>query len=102
METHKCPRCCLPKLIIEANWHRKTKSKTGFDLAMCKMCRNKYAQARRDGTWQKRAPRPKVRKPSGFEIACIREKVRYASEPTISIYEEIASPRMADLPVRGS
>ena len=100
---HKCPRCEESMPISEEYWHRKTKSVTGFDLTMCKACRNKYQKSRRNGTWQKRATKPKIRKRpvSSFKLSCMRYRVKLALEPTTSIFEDVLAPSKARTPVKG-
>ena len=91
MESHRCRRCGETKLVNEDNWYRQRASKTGYDLTKCKVCGSIYQRSRRAGTWQRRAPKSKPRKrpATSFELSCIKYKVKLASEPTISILQDI-------------
>ena len=102
MKSHICRRCGQDKLINEKNWHRRTASKSGFDLTKCKACAIIYFQSRRDGTWQRRTVIPKPRKVNKLEMACIQDNARRAREPLTSIYEAITPPMKAKRTARGS
>ena len=86
VKSHKCPRCGETKPIHPDNWYRQKACKSGFDLSKCKICAKKYNQSRYDGSFTKRAPIPKPRKKSYFDIACLKDEVRRATEKTPSIY----------------
>ncbi|MCJ7828434.1 MAG: hypothetical protein MUP81_01680 [Dehalococcoidia bacterium] len=89
-ETHFCPKCGEQKPVTEKFFYRTGKGKTGFNLSICKVCQSNYYKF-----WYSKKATEKIEvenPPEDFDEFCreaLNDQTKRATEPIISIYQEI-------------